>query len=140
MLLVFVNIDILDTDNLQCCNELVVLKNRKIKMKKFISALMIGFMVLWVQSASAGRLSSGSSFVFVFKSKDAHTEFLNLYNDGACSSENLVLCLGYFSCIVDSGTQASITDGGFITHDIIVTSGPEIGCRGNVPAEWYHTN
>ena len=107
-------------------------------MKKIVVIFMVSFLFLSIQSAWAGRLDNGASMIFVFKNKDALEEFTTLQTDGVCS-ENILLCLVYVACVVDSGTRASITDSGFLTHDIIVTSGIETGCRGNIPVEWYHS-
>lgn len=48
---------------------------------------------------------------------------------------NPAMVIKLLSCAVDPGTKAIITDGGFATHTILVTSGENSGCRGDVVAE-----
>ncbi len=76
----------------------------------------------------------GSDTVFVWTDKKAHDEALKLINAGVHKS-NPSLILPLVACMVPSGTKAIITSAGFATHDIMVTSGPSSGCRGNIPME-----
>jgi len=76
----------------------------------------------------------GTDQVFVWKSKDAQSEAMSLIQ-GNVHKTNPGLVARLLSCIVPSGTTAIITDAGFATHDIMITSGPNAGCRGNIPME-----
>ena len=76
----------------------------------------------------------GTDQVFVWKSKDAQSEAMSLIQ-GNVHKTNPGLVAKLLSCIVPSGTTAIITDAGFATHDIMITSGPNAGCRGNIPME-----
>ena len=45
------------------------------------------------------------------------------------------LIVPLISCVVDTGTQIIVGDGGFFASDVIVVSGPKAGCRGTVGNE-----
>jgi hypothetical protein len=70
----------------------------------------------------------------VFKNTQAHTEALKLMMAGVHKT-NPPLVMQLIACMVPSGTMAIITDAGFATHDILVTSGEFAGCRGNIAME-----
>lgn len=80
---------------------------------------------------------SGGRLVFVWNDKDAHSEAMSLIEAGVYQS-NPTLVERLLACIVPAGTKAVITGQGFVTHDILVTSGDSSGCRGNVAAEVFH--
>jgi hypothetical protein len=80
------------------------------------------------------RMPNGGE-VIVWRNKAAHNEGMTLISSGVHQS-NPMLLMRLISCIVPAGTKAIITDGGFATHDILVTSGQHSGCRGNVPVEF----
>lgn len=48
---------------------------------------------------------------------------------------NIDLIVPLVSCMVDTGTQIIVSDGGFFASDIIVVSGPKADCRGTVANE-----
>ena len=103
-----------------------------------VFALIIaGFMTLTAPAHSQERtlrMPNGGS-VFVWRSKDAMREGLSLIGAGVHET-NPQLVIRLISCIVPSGTRAIITDGGFATQDVLVTSGPDAGCRGNLQTEF----
>lgn len=105
-------------------------------MKKI--SLFLAFLA--VTSGPAMALSgkvigiNGSDVVFVWKDKQSQTEAMSLIDAGVHKS-NPALLMQLLACVVDSGTAAIITDAGFATHDIMVTEGPDSGCRGNIPME-----
>jgi predicted RNA-binding Zn-ribbon protein involved in translation (DUF1610 family) len=72
--------------------------------------------------------------VSVWKNTQAHTEAIKLIMAGVHKT-NPALILQLTACMVPSGTSAIITDAGFATHDILVTSGEFSGCRGNIAVE-----
>ncbi|MDQ2066004.1 hypothetical protein Q9295_06450 [Xinfangfangia sp. CPCC 101601] len=76
----------------------------------------------------------GTDTVFVWRNADAHSEAMQLIQAGVHQS-NPALLLTLLACMVPSGTKAIITDAGFATHDILITSGEQSGCRGNIPME-----
>jgi hypothetical protein len=78
----------------------------------------------------------GSDVVFVWKDEDAQDEALSLISAGVHKT-NPALLLSLIACVVPTGTSAITTDAGFVTHDILVTSGESSGCRGNVPVEAF---
>lgn len=77
---------------------------------------------------------NGSDVVFVWRDKDSQMEAMSLIDAGVHNS-NPSLLMRLIACIVPSGTGAIITDGGFATHDIMITEGGDAGCRGNIPME-----
>ena len=105
-------------------------------MKKFVLAGMLAIGFGSPALALDGRVIglSGSDQVFVWKSKDAQREAMSLIQANVHNT-NPGLVARLLSCIVPSGTSAIITDAGFATHDIMITSGPNAGCRGNIPME-----
>lgn len=76
----------------------------------------------------------GADVVFVWRSSAAHSEGLKLIRAGVLKT-NPRLVARLLACLVPSGTHAIITDAGFATHDVVVTSGKDSGCHGNVAAE-----
>ena len=76
--------------------------------------------------------------VIVWKSKAATVEGLALI-EAEVHKTNPALLSALMSCIVPVGTKAIITSIGLVTHDILVTSGEDAGCRGNVPIEFIST-
>lgn len=48
---------------------------------------------------------------------------------------NPELLMPLVSCIAEPGAKVIVTDMGFVTHDIMVISGKNTGCKGNIPAE-----
>jgi len=100
--------------------------------------LIAGLSLSMASTAAQARertLSASGRDVFVWRSKDAQNEGMRLIDAGVLRS-NPTLVIRLISCIVPAGTRAIITDHGFATHDILVTSGPSSGCRGNVPVEF----
>lgn len=88
-----------------------------------------------------GRLVGlgGSNTVFVWRSSEAHGEALELIQAGVHNS-NPALVAVLLACVVPSGTRAVTTDFGLVTHDIMVISGEDAGCRGNIPVESFATD
>lgn len=84
------------------------------------------------QEVTLGR--SGSENVFVWKDSDAQSEAFKLIQAGVHKS-NPTLVFRLLSCMVPVGTKAVITDMGFASHTILVTSGDHSGCRGVIVAE-----
>lgn len=80
------------------------------------------------------RSLPGTSNIWIWQSKDAHDEGMSLISAGVHKT-NPAMITSLISCIVDPGTKVIITDMGFVTHDVMVVSGPDAGCRGNIPAE-----
>lgn len=79
-----------------------------------------------------GRM--GSDTVFVWKNSEAHSEAIKLIQANVHQS-NPILVMRLLACMVPAGTKAVITDMGFASHTIIVTSGEYSGCRGVIPME-----
>ncbi len=77
---------------------------------------------------------SGTDSVFVWRDKAAHNEGLSLIAAGVHKS-NPAMMMSLLACIVPSGSEAIVTDMGFATHDIMIISGENAGCRGNIPTE-----
>lgn len=84
------------------------------------------------QEAKLGR--DGSSVVFVWKDSDSQSEAYRLINAGVHKS-NPVLLFRLMSCMPKPGDRAVVTDGGFASSTIVVTSGEESGCRGVIANE-----
>jgi hypothetical protein len=76
----------------------------------------------------------GAQHIIVWKSKDAHNEGMQLIQAGVHKS-NPAMVTRLVSCIENPGTKVIVTDMGFVTHDIMVISGRDQGCRGNIAAE-----
>jgi len=79
-----------------------------------------------------GRADMGS--VFVWKDSDAHSEAIRLIGAGVHDT-NPSLVLRLLSCITKSGDKAVVTDGGFFSSTVLVTSGDQAGCRGVIANE-----
>ena len=61
---------------------------------------------------------------------------LALHMDAKVSAEEHPdVYMPLFACIVDDGTSAIVTDGGFASSDILVIDGAHTGCRGTVVNE-----
>ena len=73
--------------------------------------------------------------VWVFRDKDAMGQATELLNSGVAMKRPDSLW-PLIACTVQDRTPVVIADKGFWTDDIMVTDGPETGCRGNVPANW----
>lgn len=86
----------------------------------------------WAQEITLGR--QGTENIFVWKDSDAQSEAFKLISAGVHKS-NPALVFQLLSCMVPAGTKAIITDMGFASHTILVTSGEEAGCRGVIPME-----
>lgn len=99
--------------------------------------LAILFLMLFAGAAEAREVSlgrEGTSNVFVWRDNDAFSEAVNLISSGVMKT-NPQLIMRLMTCIVDAGTKAVVTDGGFFSSTILVTSGMEAGCRGMIPNE-----
>lgn len=81
------------------------------------------------------RTPNGEGNVFVWRDSEKHGEGLDLIRAGVHRS-NPDLVLRLVACVVPSGTKAITTSGGFVTRDVLVTSGSHAGCRGNVAVEF----
>lgn len=109
-------------------------------MKRLASSAALAFALAPALALPAEALDGrvvglgGADTVFVWKSADAHSEGLSLISAGVHKT-NPVLVMQLLACIVPSGTSAIITDAGFATHDILITTGENAGCRGNIPME-----
>ncbi|MAY63970.1 MAG: hypothetical protein CML29_17340 [Rhizobiales bacterium] len=84
------------------------------------------------QEKTLGRADMDT--VFVWKDSDAQSEGYNLINSGVHKS-NPVLIMRLFSCMVPKGTRAVVTDAGFFSSTILITSGESTGCRGVIANE-----
>ncbi|MDO3434328.1 hypothetical protein QWJ46_16735 [Rhizobium sp. CBN3] len=99
--------------------------------------LAILFLLLFTSVAEARQVSlgrSGSSNVFIWRDNDAFSEAVNLISSGVMKT-NPQLIIRLMSCMVDAGTNAVVTDGGFFSSTVLITSGSNAGCRGMVPNE-----
>jgi hypothetical protein len=76
-------------------------------------------------------VNPGSSNIVVWKDEKSHSEGVRLIDAGVNKS-NPALLLPLVACLVPSGTQAVVTDGGFFSSNVTVTSGKEAGCRGTI--------
>lgn len=87
-------------------------------------------------STLGGKLKTlpGSNYVIVWKDKASHDKALEIINSGV-TEEKVPLLEELVACRADAGTSVSLTDAGWVTHDILILDGPRQGCRGNVPAE-----
>ncbi|MFN3506229.1 MAG: hypothetical protein ACK4ZU_02050 [Allorhizobium sp.] len=101
------------------------------KLKLFVAATLIATQA---QAAEVTLGRGGSDNVFVWRDGDAHSEAINLISAGVHNS-NPTLVMRLLSCIVPAGTKAIITDAGFASHTILITSGDDAGCRGDIAAE-----
>ncbi|MCZ8180344.1 MAG: hypothetical protein O9309_15075 [Rhizobium sp.] len=99
-------------------------------------AVFVAVMILANQAEAAevvlGR--SGSENVFVWNDSDAHSEAIKLVDAGVHRT-NPMLLMRLLACIVPTGTRAIITDAGFASHTILITSGDDSGCRGVIAME-----
>ena len=84
------------------------------------------------QERRLGR--EGMSNVFVWKSSDAHSEAISLIQAGV-NETNPALIMRLLSCIAVPGDKAVVTDGGFFSSTVLLTSGDQAGCRGVVANE-----
>jgi hypothetical protein len=85
--------------------------------------------------AEESRLGrSGMSNVFVWKDSDAHSEAIKLIGAGVYNT-NPSLVLRLLSCIAKPGDKAVVTDGGFFSSTVLVTTGDQAGCRGVIANE-----
>lgn len=100
--------------------------------------VLMAFVVAGIATSAAAqeqRLGRADmSNVFVWKDSDAHSEAIRLIQAGVNSS-NPSLILRLLSCIAKPGDRAVVTDGGFFSSTILVTSGDQSGCRGVVANE-----
>lgn len=87
-----------------------------------------------VHAAEVTLGRGGANNVFVWRDSDAHSEAISLISAGVHNT-NPTLVMRLLSCIVPAGTRAIITDAGFASHTILVTSGEDAGCRGVIPME-----
>lgn len=78
----------------------------------------------------------GSKVVFVWNSAEAQDEGIRLVQGGA----GVELIAPLVACVVNNGDRAVITDFGFLSSDIVVISGENTGCRGNVATEYIKAN
>lgn len=102
----------------------------------FKNALLIAF-VCASTPALADEVTLGrsvSDLVFVWKDGDAHAEAMKLIGAGIHKT-NPSLITRLMSCMVPSGTKAVIVDAGFASHTVLITSGDNAGCRGDIPVE-----
>jgi len=76
----------------------------------------------------------GSESAFIWKYKLAHSEAMKLVGAGVHQT-NPDLVLPLLACIVTSAAEASITGRGIITNEVTITSGPNVGCHGDVATE-----
>src|SRR5690554_2807687 len=96
-----------------------------------LAILMLVTSVTFSAAQGVGLIGlGGSDTVIVWRDKKAHDEGLSLISAGVHKSNPLLL-IPLVACIVPSGTRAIITDGGFITHDVMIVEGENAGCRGN---------
>ena len=77
----------------------------------------------------------GGTTIIVWKNEKARSEGATLIAAGVNKS-NPALLVPLVACVVPVGTQAIKTDGGFLSSDILITSGKAAGCRGNVTNEY----
>ena len=101
------------------------------------AALVASIVMLVASPAAAQEVilgRTGSDNVFVWKDSDAQSEAFKLIQAGVHKS-NPTLVFRLLSCMVPVGTKAVITDMGFASHTILVTSGEQSGCRGVIVRE-----
>jgi hypothetical protein len=72
--------------------------------------------------------------VIVWTNKETHDEGVSLMSAGVHRS-NPGLVMPLIACLLPTGSKVHITDAGLSTHDIVVMTGPYIGCRGYVGVE-----
>lgn len=72
--------------------------------------------------------------VFVWKDSASNSEALKLISAGV-HNRNPELIMRLLSCVAKPGDKAVVTDGGFASSTIVVTSGKSAGCRGVVHNE-----
>lgn len=84
------------------------------------------------QEVTLGR--SGSDNVFVWRDSAAQSEAFKLIR-AKVHEESPALVFRLMSCMVPGGTKAIITDAGFGSHTILITSGDNAGCRGVIQRE-----
>ena len=102
---------------------------------KFLSCLAAFYLSIttaYAQGIELGRDNSGT--VFVWKNSEAYSKVIKLIQSGVHKS-NPTLVMQQLSCMADPGDKAVITDAGFASHTIMVTSGKSAGCEGVIAME-----
>lgn len=104
----------------------------------YLRAALVASIAMLVASPAAAQEvilgRTGSENVFVWKDSDAQSEAFKLIQAGVHKS-NPTLVFRLLACMVPVGTKAVITDMGFASHTILVTSGEDAGCRGVIVRE-----
>ena len=76
----------------------------------------------------------GGKIIFVWKNSKLHSEAMGIIQSGL-NDDKIRLLNSMVVCRASKGTPVIVTDAGLTTHDILITGGPNTGCRGNIPAE-----
>ncbi|MDO9499018.1 hypothetical protein [Falsiroseomonas sp.] len=72
--------------------------------------------------------------LLIWRDSNAQSEGLRLINAGVNRTQPQMI-VRLLSCVVASGSQIVVTDGGFFSSTVLVVSGRETGCRGVVANE-----
>ena len=113
--------------------------NRISQLKRFCLSVVIFALSLTTAHALDGVLSgNGGGAVFVWKDSDAQSKAFSLIEAGVHKS-NPILLMRLMSCVADPGDKAVVTDMGFASHTIMVTSGKNAGCEGVIAREYFKT-
>ncbi|MDM7852686.1 hypothetical protein [Pseudochrobactrum kiredjianiae] len=75
-----------------------------------------------------------ASVIFVWNSADDRSEGYKLIQAGVHKTSPQLL-MPLIACVAKPGNKVIVTDMGFVTHDIMVVDGENVGCRGNIAAE-----
>lgn len=84
------------------------------------------------QEVTIGRAEAEN--VFVWKDSEAQSEALKLIGAGVHKT-NPQLVFRLMSCVAPAGSKAVVTDGGFASSTILITTGEHAGCRGVIQNE-----
>jgi len=103
-------------------------------MKKIFKATILSALVIGVSFSALAQERTFSNQTMVWKNKRAGSDAMDLIMSGAARRDPSLL-FPYLACFASAGDRFVISDAGIVTSDIIVTSGSNSGCRGNVPSE-----
>lgn len=78
--------------------------------------------------------NSGGDVVFVWRDSERMSEAMRMINAGVHRT-NPGLIAPLVSCVAPNGSEAVVTNGGFFSSNVTVTSGRAAGCRGVVANE-----
>ena len=105
-------------------------------MWKYVTAIALTVCATHAHAQPATLNSGGGGNLPVWKSAEATHEAVKL----SIANADRSLFFPLMACIVLDGTAALVTSWGMATSDILIISGPQKGCRGNVTTERVRLN